>query len=63
MNPSFPQEDIDAAYADDPSAAGAEYGAEFRSDVQQLFDPKTVEDVPRRAGTTAQGRHHLPRVR
>jgi hypothetical protein len=42
MNPTFPQEDVQAAYDDDPQAAGAEYGAEFRTDVQQLFDPKAI---------------------
>lgn len=42
MNPTFPQEDIDAAYEDDAAAAGAEYGAEFRTDVQALFDPAVV---------------------
>ena len=42
MNPTFPQEDIDAAIEDDPQAAAAEYGAEFRTDVKALFDPAII---------------------
>jgi hypothetical protein len=45
MNPTFPQEDVDAAYEEDHAAADAEYGANFRSDVQALFDSKVVADV------------------
>jgi hypothetical protein len=43
MNSTFPQAVIDQAYAEDPAAASAEYGAEFRSDVQALFEPKAIE--------------------
>ncbi len=43
MNPTFPQEDIDAAIEEDPQAAAAEYGAEFRTDVKALFDPAVVQ--------------------
>lgn len=45
MNPTFPQEDVDAAYEEDHAAADAEYGANFRSDVQALFDSKVIADV------------------
>jgi len=43
MNPTFPQEDIDAAIEEDPTAAAAEYGADFRTDVRALFDPAVVQ--------------------
>jgi hypothetical protein len=43
MNPSFPQEDVDKAYADDYQVADAEYGANFRSDVKSLFDPQIID--------------------
>lgn len=45
MNPTFPQEDVDQAYAEDPAAASAEYGAEFRSDVKALFDADAIAAV------------------
>ena len=34
MNPSVPQAIIDRAYEDDPASASAEYGAQFRADVE-----------------------------
>ncbi len=55
MNPSLPQEEIDRAYADDPARAGAEYGAEFRQDVEayvsrevlkRLVSPEVKEREP-----------------
>jgi hypothetical protein len=42
MNPTLPQEVIDQAYADDPQAAAAEYGAQFRSDVASFIDREVV---------------------
>lgn len=45
MNPTFPQEDIDLAYADDHSAADAEYGANFRTDVQAFLEQQALEAV------------------
>jgi hypothetical protein len=42
MNPTYSKETIDQAYEEDPVAAAAEYGAEFRSDVQTLFDPQVI---------------------
>lgn len=49
MNPSVPQALIDSAFEDDPAAASAEYGAEFRSDLeayitQEAIDSCTVPD-------------------
>jgi hypothetical protein len=44
MNPSVPQGIVDQAYEDDPISAAAEFGAEFRSDVQNFVDHETVRD-------------------
>jgi Terminase large subunit, T4likevirus-type, N-terminal len=38
MNPTVPQSLIDEAMADDPARARAEYGAEFRGDVETFID-------------------------
>jgi hypothetical protein len=38
LNPSLPKKVVDDAYADDPAAADAEYGARFRSDLAGLLD-------------------------
>ncbi|HEU4805421.1 MAG TPA: hypothetical protein VFS91_06385 [Nitrobacter sp.] len=54
MNPSVPQSYIDAAYEDDPSAASAEYGGVFRTDVENLISREVVE------GCVVQGRFELP---
>lgn len=43
MNPSVPQEFIDAAYERDPVSASAEYGAQFRSDVESFVSREAVE--------------------
>ena len=43
MNPSIPADFIAAAYEDDPSAAAAEYGALFRSDVESYISREAVE--------------------
>jgi hypothetical protein len=37
MNPRVPQSVIDDAFEEDPIAAAAEYGAEFRSDVEAFI--------------------------
>ena len=60
MNPSVPQRIIDQAYADDPDAAAAEYGAEFRKDVADFITREAVEaciipdcrELPFEAGIT-----------
>jgi hypothetical protein len=38
MNPTVPEKLIAAEYAKDPARAAAEYGAQFRSDVEGLFN-------------------------
>ncbi len=43
MNPTIPIETIGQAYADDPAAAAAEWGAEFRTDISTFIDPAVVE--------------------
>lgn len=43
MNPSVPQSFIDAAYEDDPSNAAAEYGAQFRTDVEAFVTREAAE--------------------
>lgn len=43
MNPSLPQRIVDRAYKDDPESASAEYGAQFRSDLEQFISRETVE--------------------
>lgn len=47
MNPSLPQRVIDQAYARDPEAAKAEYGALFRSDLEAFIAREVVETVTR----------------
>lgn len=54
MNPSVPQSFIDEAYADDPAHAAAEYGAEFRSDVESFVSREAVDAV------VIGGRYELP---
>jgi hypothetical protein len=43
MNPELPQAIVDQAYADDPQHASAEYGAQFRSDLETFVAPEAVE--------------------
>jgi hypothetical protein len=43
MNPSVPQSTIDAAYERDPASAEAEYGAQFRSDIEAYINREAVE--------------------
>jgi hypothetical protein len=45
MNPSVPQSFIDEQYADDPASAAAEYGGEFRTDVEAFLSREAVEAV------------------
>jgi hypothetical protein len=60
MNPAVDQAAVDAAYARDPASAMAEYGAEFRTDVEaflsrELLDAVVVPDrsvLPPVSGTT-----------
>jgi len=43
MNPSLPQGVVDRAYARDPAVAAAEWGAEFRTDVESFVAREAVE--------------------
>jgi len=43
MNPNVQQSLIDAAFEEDPIAAAAEYGAEFRSDVESYITQEAVD--------------------
>lgn len=54
MNPSLPAELIQEAYEDDPASAAAEYGAEFRSDVESYISEEVLD------ASTIPGRHELP---
>ena len=56
MNPTVPQDIIDAAYEEDPAAASAEYGAEFRSDVEAFITQEAVD------ACIVPGRFELPPV-
>jgi hypothetical protein len=56
MNPSVDPAIVDAAYAEDPAAAAAEYGAEFRRDVEAFLAREAVDAV------VVPGRRELPPV-
>lgn len=43
MNPSVPQSEVDEAYERDAAKASAEYGAEFRDDVETFVNREKVE--------------------
>jgi hypothetical protein len=53
LNPTVPQDVIDQAYEDDPVAAAAEYGAEFRRDVETFIDRDVLD------GAVMADRHEL----
>jgi hypothetical protein len=56
MNPTVPQSVIDEATERDPASAAAEYGAEFRTDVESFVAREVVD------AATVPGRHELPLV-
>jgi hypothetical protein len=56
FNPRLSQKVIDRAYERDPSAAAAEYGAQFRTDLESFVSREVVE------AAVAHGRHELPPV-
>jgi hypothetical protein len=56
MNPTVPQEFIDNEMERDPASAAAEYGAEFRTDIEAFVSREVVESC------TVPGRHELPPV-
>ena len=43
MNPTVPQSFIDAEYEKDPAAAEAEFGAQFRTDLEAYVSSEAVE--------------------
>lgn len=47
MNPTFPERLIKQAYERDPEAAKAEYGGQFRSDLEAFIQRETVEACTR----------------
>lgn len=53
LNPLFDAKAVERAFEDDPVSAQAEYGAEFRSDVETFISPEAVEAV------VVPGRHEL----
>lgn len=54
MHPSVPADVIQQAYDEDDVAASAEYGAEFRRDIESFLTPEAV------AAVTCSGRLELP---
>lgn len=57
MNPTLPQAEIDAAFAEDPAAARSEFGGEWRDDVSEFVPRSLVEAL------VAKGRKELlPRL-
>ncbi|WP_063614204.1 hypothetical protein [Bradyrhizobium sp. Cp5.3] len=56
MNPSVPESFVAQAYEDDAASAGAEYGAQFRTDVETLFSREAI------AAVTVASRLELPKA-
>ena len=57
MNPSVPTWEIEDAYERDPASAAAEYGAEFRTDIEVFISRAAVD------AAVVPGRIELPYVR
>jgi hypothetical protein len=57
MNPNLPQDVIDAAYAEDEAVASAEYGAEFRRDIETFLSRDAIN------AAVIPGRLELPPAR
>jgi hypothetical protein len=51
MNPLVDRSEIERAYEEDPSAARAEFGAEFRDDLEAFVSPEAVQLVTIRGRT------------
>jgi hypothetical protein len=49
LNPTLPQQLIDQAFEDDPASAAAEWGGQFRSDLETLYAREALDAVIRRA--------------
>jgi hypothetical protein len=43
MNPTIPKDEIDREYEKDPASAAAEFGAEFRSDIESFISLDAVK--------------------
>lgn len=56
MNPTVPERVVREAYEADPASAAAEYGAEFRADIETFIAREVIE------GCIVPGRHELPPV-
>jgi hypothetical protein len=56
MNPTVPASVIDSAYEEDPASASAEFGAEFRSDLEAFVSQEAID------ACVIPGRHELPPV-
>ena len=56
MNPTVPRSVIDKAYERDPASAAAEYGAEFRNDIETFVAREVIERL------VIPGRFELPPV-
>jgi hypothetical protein len=56
MNPSVPQSFIDAQMEADPANANAEFGAEFRTDLESFISREVVD------AALCLGRYELPRM-
>jgi hypothetical protein len=56
LNPTFDRRAIETAFEEDPASAAAEYGAQFRSDVDTFVSPEAIADC------VVLGRHELPWV-
>ena len=54
LNPTFDQTAIATAYEDDPASASAEYGAQFRADVESFISREVID------AATVPGRVELP---
>ena len=48
LNPSLPQAEIDREYEKDHSYASAEYGAQFRTDLESFVSPRRSTPAPTR---------------
>ncbi|WP_242013164.1 hypothetical protein [Acetobacter sicerae] len=57
MNPSIDPAEIAQAYEEDPEAASAEYGGEFRTDIASFISPEVVQ------ACTIPGRFEVPFIR
>lgn len=56
LNPTFDKRAIAKAYEEDPASAAAEYGGQFRSDVETFITREVLD------ACVVSGRHELPRV-